>query len=388
MAHSVSTLLKDILSFESVTQELPLAEFLGQYFQKLGVNAEIQKIPGTEGRANIIARVGGDGSGKRVLFEGHLDVVPAAEGWTVPPFQASQKDGRIYGRGASDMKSGVAAMICAAEQLLKEGYDFQNNQLVLVFVADEEVGCRGIKTFLASDAFQGADFAVISEPTNLEIALCHKGSCHYKITLYGRSAHAATPQLGVNALAYGARVIEAIQELAERLSRRTYPRLGGAVLSPTLISAGSCWNVIPDRCTVTVDRRLLPGETAEDAGQELAALLEDLKAKDPVFRYSLELVQLAEAGAITEDCEAARLGARAYFKAFGKEACFRGFGVTCEQAFLVHAGVPTFIFGPGDCELCHVPDEYVLEEKLEKAAAFFCCFVKEAFQSCAEGGRA
>lgn len=388
MAHSASTLLKEILSFESVTQELPLAEFLGQYFHKQGIRSEIQKIPDAEGRANIIARIGGDGSGRRILFEGHLDVVPAAEGWTVPPFQATQKDGKIYGRGASDMKSGVAAMISAAEQLLKEGYDFQNNQLILVFVADEEVGCRGIKTFLASDAFQGADFAVISEPTDLEIALCHKGSCHYEITLYGQAAHAAAPQLGVNALVHGAKVIEAIQKLAEKLARRTYPRLGGAVLSPTLISAGNRWNVIPDLCTVTVDRRLLPGETAEDARQELAALLEDLKANDSAFRYSLELVQLAEAGAITEECEAARLGARAYFKVFGQEACFQGFGVTCEQAFLIHAGVPTFIFGPGDCELCHVPDEYVLEEKLENAAEFFRCFVKEAFQSYAENGRA
>lgn len=371
--------LKEILLFESVTQELPLAQFLYERFRQQGIDAEIQKIPGAEGRASVIARIGGS-SGKRLLFEGHLDVVPATEGWTVPPFQASEKDGKIYGRGASDMKGGIAAMICAAERLIEEGYNFENNQLVLVFVADEEVGCQGIKTFLDSDLFQGADFAIISEPTDLEIALCHKGSCHYKIVVYGQSAHAANPQLGVNAIVYGAKVIEALQGLAEKLAQRRHPYLGGAVLSPTLLSAGTLWNVIPDRCTITVDRRLLPGETAESAQQELTALLDTLKETFPSFQYSIELVQLADAGEIAEDSELASLGARAYFKTFGREAHFRGFGVTCEQSFLVRAGVPTFIFGPGSCKLCHVPDEYVEEENLEQAAAFFCRFVKEAFQ--------
>lgn len=367
---TLTELLSRLISFKSDEEERKIAEYIGDHLKKSGFIIEIQPLSSNPKRANVIAKLGNP-NGKRILFEGHLDVVPAGNRWTVPPFNGTVKDGKVFGRGAVDMKSGLTAMILAAERLAQESTPLDKSQIILCFVCDEERQCQGVKRYLSSAAFAGADYAVIAEPTNLKICTCHRGSCHYRIRVYGSSSHAARPQMGVNAIEEAMKVLRVIEEYSGKLKMHQHEFLDPEVITPTMIHAGIQDNMVPDMCEIIVDMRIFPEKTAKSAISPIRTLLDQIAAEDLNFSYDIEITQEALGGEIQKNTPLVEAASFVYNKVFSNSAELRGFDVTCEQSYLLRAGVPTIIFGPGDCALAHTPDENVKIQDVEYACQYF-----------------
>ena len=217
----------------------------------------------------MVASLGG--GAPCLALNSHLDTVPAGPGWRDDPFRLRAEGDRLIGRGACDAKGSVAAMVEAA-CLLAACRDRWSGRLVAVFVADEEVGSTGAKRFAAEHP--GVDRIVVGEPTGLRIVSAHKGCLRPRIRVHGRSAHSGTPQLGENAIIGAHRLIGLLEAEDRRLRAIVHPLVGPASLSVTRIAGGLADNVVPDACELTIDRRMLPGESAETVLPEVEAILE------------------------------------------------------------------------------------------------------------------
>ncbi|MFK9093860.1 M20 family metallopeptidase [Bacillus salipaludis] len=342
------------------------ALFIQSLLKDNGIESELSYAD--KGRPNLIARLKGNKPGKTLLFNGHLDVVPAGLGWSVDPFKGIVQDGKVFGRGAADMKSGLAAMIYAAIVLKKMGTPF-SGEIILFFNVDEERVNIGMQHFLKSDIT--AHYAVIGEPTNLDICIAHKGVGRYKLHTKGTSQHAAKVENMDNAINKMAAIIYELNRLNEKISTLEDPLLGKGSLTITEIKGGIAPNMVPDHCTIEIDRRLLPADTQESVNLEIKQSLRstnDLSELD----YELEEYLFLPASYISKDHSLVKSLKNVKEKIQGKEANVRVFEATCEASFLSqHKGIPTVIVGPGSLRQAHVVDEYVEIDEVIQAAAIY-----------------
>ena len=372
-------LLKKLIAFDTSNppgKELECAEYLAGILGEAGFETQIQLMPEDPGRANVIAAIGNP-KGKKLIYNGHIDVVPASEGWTSDPFTAEIRDGRLYGRGACDMKGGVAAMSCAAAALAKEGFHFDGGQLILVFVCDEELHDLGVKHYIQSEQFVKADFAVISEPSSLCCCIAHRGVVRYRLSVLGRSCHAGVPQNGINAITNTGYAILALEELAKRVGARTHEVLPSPTLTMTMISGGTKDNIVPGQVDISIDRRMLPDEDWESCMEEIREELESVRARVAGFDYRLEPYVSVNAGYIPPDSELVKICNRVFEETFGRKTVNRDFTGCNDQNFFVRAGVPTLVFGPGNLDQAHTVDEYVDVGELEQCTEFFYHLAKD-----------
>ena len=187
------------------------AEVILRTFKKERIDAEIME--GKEGLCNVVARLPGKRKGKNLLLNGHIDVVPPGEGWTVDPFGADIREDQIYGRGTCDMKSGIASMMAAMIGLKRSGASF-HGEIIFMGAADEETGSDfGTLYLLKKGVAERADFAIVSEPTSLRVELGNRGLRWIDVNIKGKASHAGRPHLGINAISYGARLVEAIHSV-------------------------------------------------------------------------------------------------------------------------------------------------------------------------------
>ena len=244
--------------------EQRVAEFLAATAAKAGLDVEFQTV--AAGRANLLARLPVRGQPRqRVVLAPHMDTVGAADG----QFSPSRRGGRLYGRGACDTKGSVAAMLVALGELARSGQRPAETEIVFAGLVDEEHGQKGSRALVASGL--RADLAIVGEPTRLQVVTAHKGTLWLKLETRGRSAHGSSPELGCNAVHAMARVVEVIQTAyAAQLRRRRHPLLGSPSVSVGAIRGGTQANIVPDRCTILLDRRTLPGETEAGVRRELA----------------------------------------------------------------------------------------------------------------------
>ena len=259
-------LLRDLVQIPSVNPmgrpmsgpgvlETDLSLFLEGFFQALGIPIKRQRI--APGRENLIARYESPKPGPTILFDVHQDTIPT-DGMTIDPFLAQVEGNRLYGRGACDVKGSMAAMLSAFTRLVRERPE-DSASVVLACTVDEEYTHLG-SSRLADDPV-GADVAIVAEPTRLDIVNTHKGAVRWKIQAHGRACHSSTPHLGVNAIYRMARVIDALAEYACQVAGSTPDTiLGPPSLSVGRIEGGTSANVVPDLCTVEIDRRVIPGE--------------------------------------------------------------------------------------------------------------------------------
>ena len=375
-------LLKDLIAFD--TSNLPGNEkscacYLETVLGQDGFETVVQVLPEYPERANLIASIGNK-EGTHLIYNGHLDVVPAGEGWHSDPFQAVIQDGKLYGRGACDMKGGVAAMAAAALALKEEGFPFHGGQLVLVFVCDEELHDMGIKYYIASPEFVKADYGVISEPSGGKFCLAHRGVARYEISVLGVSCHAGAPENGINAMTNAGYALLALERLSQSLASRTHEILPPPTLAPTVINGGLKDNIVPDLIRIQVDRRMLPGETIESCQKEIEEVLDQVKRKRAGFDYSIRPYVCLNAGYVARDSEIVKICNKVYERSLGKEAVNTFFSGGNDQNFLVDAGVPTLVFGPGKMEQAHTVDEYVEIEEIRESTEFFYQLAKEILQ--------
>jgi acetylornithine deacetylase/succinyl-diaminopimelate desuccinylase family protein len=375
---ALTCLLRDLVQIPSVNPmgrpidgpqflEAGMTAYLARFFEELGVECRRQVI--APGRENLIARYDSPGSATTILFDVHQDTVPT-DGMTIDPFGATVEGGRLYGRGACDIKGGMAAMLTAFARLVRERPS-GSASVVLACTVDEEFTHKGSSRLAVEPV--GADVAIVAEPTRLDIVNTHKGAVRWKIRAKGVACHSSTPRLGENAIYRMARVVSALEEHAGRLlDAPPDPVLGPPSLSVGRIEGGTSVNVVPDWCEVEIDRRVLPGERSSECIEHVRdALAGRIGSLDSV-EFLPPWVNMPALRALPPEedpwlpglCEAIR-------RVRGREPGIGGVPFGTDAGPLGETGLPCFVFGPGDIAQAHTKDEWIELDEVRAAAEIY-----------------
>ena len=357
-------------------REAEIASFLAERLSELGFKAKIDRF---NDRANCLGILRW-GDGAKLILVTHLDTVPAGarDSWSLPPFEGRIQAGRIYGRGAADAKGCIASMLGALKALSDSG-SILRGELIFAAVADEEAESRGIRRLLASGL--RADYAVVGEPTSLQVCIAHKGRLLVSVSFFGRQAHSSAPDRGVNALYAASDFALRIEALSRNLSRKSHPLLSSPTAAATILKGGEKDNVIPDKSEVMVDRRALPGEPLKLLVDELREMAED-SARRRGARSELRIVRWIPPAETDPRSRIAAAAAKACRRILGVEANVKGFQATCDMSFLVNdAGIPSVILGPGSLEQAHTIDEWVSTRELTAASIIYAIIISEILSS-------
>lgn len=377
IAGEAASLLRDLVAIPSVNPgfrkdgdpeewfgERRIGEFTAGWLRRMGLEVALQEV--LPGRSNVLAFMKGSQDGRSLVWEAHLDTVQVG-GMRVDPFGGEVRDGRLYGRGAVDVKGGLAAMMLAL-RLLGEHPSRPSTDVYLAAVVDEEYQYRGVSHLIESGLRVNA--GVVAEPTGLKIASACKGCVRWRIVVTGRSAHTSRPAEGINAIEVAAALLQRLrEELGPRFQARVHPLVGAPTLCCSLIEGGTGVNTVPDRCVLTFDRRLVPGETDNAALEEIRGIAEAFRARtDPRIGISMERPFVhdipMEVPTQADIVSCARRAARAVLG--DDEVVGVPFGSDASK--LVKAGIPTIIFGPGNIEQAHTAEEFVEIEQVAQAA--------------------
>lgn len=309
------------------------------------------------GRANTVAKLE-NGTGPVFAFNTHMDVVPTGEGWSSDPLKLREADGRLYGRGACDCKGPLAAMIEAMRLLAAERTAWSGT-LLGVFVGDEEIASEGARLYTASRPH--IDFAVIGEPTSNTTVTAHKGSLRPMVCVHGTAAHSGTPHLGDNAIHRAGQLLGLIEDHHDTVVRhRSHPLVGAASMTVTRISGGTADNVVPDRCELLVDRRMIPGEDREDVKREIEDLLalayDRFGVRAEVVAYRPTTGGAAETAPDQPIVRASLDACRAHGSIDPGPFGFQG---GCDLVHFRSIGVEGTVIGPGSLSVAHKPNEFV-----------------------------
>ncbi|MBU2548248.1 MAG: M20 family metallopeptidase [Proteobacteria bacterium] len=313
------------------------------------------------------------GGRPQLLYNGHLDTVPPGDvsQWRVEPFGAVIRDNRMYGRGVADMKGGCAAMLMAAKALQLENAPLRGS-LVVNFVSDEETGGARGAGYLMEQGHYDPDMVVVGEITNRNrIAIAEKGVIVYALSTRGRTAHASTPWVGLNAIDKMVKLLHGLQtRLPERLKEKPSGSLPPATFNVGTIQGGVGFNVVPDACQVLIDRRILPGETIESATAEIREIIDQARAEDPDIDASLDVLGSGPPFETAPD-EALCLLARRTMEEMGRPGDFVGYEQVSDGRFFAERGIPTILIGPGLARTAHTPNEHLeLDQYIEAIQAY------------------
>lgn len=345
------------------------ADWLAIQFERMGFTPQVEDLGGN--RANIVSVLKGSGEKPALVFNGHLDVVPPGDlPWTHEPFAGVQVDGRLYGRGTSDMKSGLMAMALAASALKHAGVKLKGD-LIVAGVADEESTALGAKAWVDAGGLQGVGAIVIGEPSNLEVYIAEKGACWVEITTFGKTAHGAMPDLGINAVMHMTAALQALTHLS--LPFQPHPLLDKPTMSVGTIVGGQKTNVVPDRCRATIDMRTLPGMRHEDVVGKIRQTLDGLRQAIPNFQYELRVI--ADRAPVASDARSPIVATLlSILEAHGQPQTPKatpGFA-TDASVFQPASGAPFVIFGPGNPHVIHQPNEYVEIDTYLQSIELYC----------------
>lgn len=361
-ADEVIGLLQELVRIPSVNPPGDVRTAIQVCADKLTAEGfSVRFITEEETKPNMVAELAGE-EGPTLLFNAHLDVVPTGEesAWSHPPFSADIADGKVYGRGAGDDKASVTAQVMGAIALKRSGVPITGT-LIVNEVADEEIGgALGARLVAASESIK-PDFVIVGEQTLNRICIGEKGGAGTRVTVYGRAAHGALPWEGVNAIEGMARVITALQtELWPILEKRTHQYFHHSSATISIIEGGVKTNVVPDRCSIYVDRRIIPGEKPEDVVKEIREVAERAVKDVPGMRVEVDFARFGGREAILNEPDSeivqGMLRANDYL---GFDTKVTGFSMGTDGRHFAEQGVPTIVYGPGDPSLAHQPDEWV-----------------------------
>lgn len=364
----VTAFLQDLIRVPSVNPPGDVREAVRLCGDKLAAAGfETKTVGATAAQVNAIGTLRGLESGPKLLFNAHVDVVPIGEeaAWMHPPFGAEIADGRVYGRGAGDDKASVAAQVMAGVALARSGVPL-DGALIVTAVADEETSGQLGAGYIVREGHVDADFVIVGEQTRNRICVAERGAVGVQLIVYGAAGHAAAPWEGANAIEGMGRVLAALrEELLPVLEQRTHRYLPQSTMTISMINGGVKTNVIPDRCEIYIDRRILPGETAESVTAEIQALA--ARAVAPVAGLWIEAETKMSRLARESDPES--LVGRALREAtrfLGNEPVLTGFFAGTDAKYFAPMGWPTMVVGPGQSSTAHTPDEWVgIDEVLE-----------------------
>jgi len=364
-----AALLSDLVAIDSTnpvlvpggTGEAEIARYIAEWLEKAGL--EVELVETAPGRPNVVGIARGTGGGKSLILNGHMDTVGTGD---MPRAHApTEKDGRLYGRGAYDMKGGLAACMLAAAEARTRGL---GGDVILQAVVDEEYASIGTQAL--APRFK-ADGAIVAEFTECKMILAHKGFVWLEVETIGNAAHGSRPDLGVDAIAKMGRVLVELETLQERLqSSNGHPLLGHASVHASLIRGGQELSSYPDSCTLSVERRTLPGETPAQAEDELKEIVRGLERADPMFRADvrrgldrLPLETPDELPIVSSTRTAGRV-------VLGQVPQVAGVSFWTDAALLSAAGIPSLLFGPSGAG-AHAAEEWVDLESVRACADIY-----------------
>lgn len=356
-------------AYEGGVSEAGVVAWVREFCRERGIETrETEVFPG---RPNLIARVPGRDPNRRIVLEAHTDTV-SVKGMTIPPFEPVIQNGLLHGRGSCDTKAGLAAMLHAMASLREEGV-VPPCEIWLAAVVDEEFSYRGVVKLCEGLT---AHAAIVAEPTELRLVVASKGVLRWRIRVRGRAAHSSKPHLGVNAISHMARVILAIEEDAVNLADASHPLTGPATCNVGVISGGVQVNFVPDECVIELDRRLLPGEKANEALFRYQNLMNDLVVRHPGLVAEMEAPLLTDEGLDTPVDAPPVLLAAEILREMGLDGRPAGVPFGSDASKLSRQGVPSMVFGPGSIDRAHAAVEYVEIDEVLKAEAFFRDFIR------------
>ena len=322
---------------------------------------DAQCMDALPGRPNVVAIIKGSSNKSRsLMLNGHVDVV-GTEGMAHAPFAAIAKNGRIYGRGAADMKGGVAAMCAAASRSTGS----LKGDLVIAAVVDEEWQSAGTRALLASGV--RADAAIVTEPTGLAVMPAHRGFVWLETVVHGRAAHGSRWDLGVDAIRHAGLLLAELDRVdSEQLPKRTHELLGRPSLHAGFIEGGIGISTYPDRCVLRIERRTIPGEAADAAKREVEEACARVRKLRGEFRADVSLLFSQPPSDVSPNAPIVR-ALRDAAGAAGVKTAVAGMSAWTDAALLNAAGIPAICFGPGDMGLAHAAEEYIPVEEVERA---------------------
>lgn len=398
---SVLSLQDELISVLSELISVPTADppgenydvcvkVLSKHLETLGAHVEVVHAPpgtlsGTPStgkllrKPNVVAEIVGSENSPILHFNGHYDVVPAAGNWSSEPYKAEVREGRLYGRGSADMKGGIAAMIMAAKALKLENVNLMGT-LSFSFVPDEENDGEAGAKFLTEQKRVQADYCIVGEPSGpTSFFNGHRGCLWLEITTHGKSAHASLPWLGVNAFD---KMVKVIQEINTRiksslfhdedidLDLSTVSKTGTITLGGK-VSSGDLLNVVPSLCTMTVDRRLAPGEDIKKVLGDFSSILDSLKEEDYKFIGDIKILSQYEACVTPIRSQFVNTLKELLKGVTGKIPGISLMMGGCDMRYFHCRGIPTLVYGPGDLSLAHQVDENVELRALVTAAQVY-----------------
>lgn len=359
------SLLADLVAIDSVNPDLvpgaagesALATFCAEWMTRHGL--EVHRLEGRAGRPSIVGIAKGTGGGPSLLLNGHLDTVSIA-GYDGNALEPVERDGKLFGRGSFDMKSGLAAMMVATARARESGLA---GDVLVACVADEEFGSIGTEEVLRH--FR-ADAAIVVEPSHLEVTMAHRGFAWFEVVLRGKAAHGSTPHSGIDAIAHAGRVMAALDQLGNRIrSRPPHPLLGHGAVRIALIRGGEDAATVAAECRMTIERRMMPAETPDAMEAELATLLEGLAASDPQFDYTLTRLVGRQGFEADQGSPVARAVVRNAERVLGRPPVIRGEPFWTDAGLIAEAGIPCVVFGV-DGGGAHAATEWVTTESLHQ----------------------
>jgi succinyl-diaminopimelate desuccinylase len=330
-----------------------------------------RRYAANDAQPNLIAELPGEADGPTLVFHAHVDTVGAGDGWDFDPFGGEIDGGRLYGRGAGDDKGSVAAQVMALACLARAGVAL-NGRLQVAVVADEESGGMAGTRWLRDEGRLQPNYLVVGEQTDNRVAVAERVACGIDLEVFGTSAHGAMPWAGENAILHTAQALSWLEtHLIPRLGRRAHPFLPPPTLNIGVISGGSQWNIVPDRCTVAMDRRLVPGESREEAMAEIRAALDEFAEQVRPLRYRLSSEGDVAANINTSPTNPfVRAAAAALQAVTGERRDLSGYMQTSDGRWFAADGMPIIIFGPGDPALAHAANEFIHIEQFIEAIRF------------------
>jgi acetylornithine deacetylase len=341
--------------------ELGLARFVAEWCERAGLETALTEL--RPGRANVVAVARGSGGGRSLMLNAHMDTV-GVEGMT-DPFVPRIEAGRLYGRGAQDMKGSLAACMLAAADAKRRRL---RGDVIVTAVADEEFASIGTEAIAAA---LSADAAIVTEPTDLRVAVAHRGFVHLEVEVAGRAAHGSRPDVGIDAIAKMGRVLVGIEELDRNLrADPRHPYLGSGSVHASLIDGGQEFSSYPARCRLQGERRTIPGETAARAEQELREIVARAGEGDPQFVAQVRAPISREPFEVSEAAEIVQLVRRHGEAVLGHAPETVGVPFWADSALLAAVGIPTVVFGPTG-EGLHSEVEWVDLASLEQCLEIY-----------------
>jgi len=375
----VISLTKKLIEIPSVNgNENEIGNFLYDYLKKHGFSVSKEYVENC--RPNILVRYKKGEKGKTILLNGHIDTVSAGDSdrWFNNPFSATEDDSYIYGLGSADMKSGLAAHICAMEAFMESNIPF-NGEIIFSGVVDEENTQKGTKDLLNKGIL--ADYSIVSEPSDLKVVTTCKGDMDIGIYIKGKAAHASVPEKGLNAIYLASKIVLELEKYSNDLKKtNNHPLLGNPTLVVGKIRGGEGPSIVAGSCDLRLDRRLLPNDDIDRVTSEIKKVVDNVSKKYPKFTTETKLLYAVPAMECDIKSPLVRYLQKNVKELYKGDSSIQGWKATSDGNILSLAGIDTVVFGPGKIEVAHQANEKVEKKQLVLATKIIAATIFDLFK--------